>query len=704
MFPKGTGLGRDMAVSLFWIGAKIHWSWSRLRGARLSPLLMALMLLPGCGGGGAPSGNSTAHFLTAEATQDSTSFDVMTLSWATNVSVAEGFRLEGKVEGGAYQPLTQGLISLDFRSARITFDPSTPELTNFAFRITAVMQNQDLVQAETTFRRTLRPVYGVTVTHAPNFSGAEVTWSRNSDSRANGFRVEIREPGSAWQVVPGEVALAYGGSLGQWVPELRDGGAYELRVVPTFAGEAGFAWTINTRAPLLAPRALCATPSGGGFRLSWSNVSAGATGLKVVRRVRSAGEGSWGAEVVLATLGPGVSEYVDYAIPPGARYAYRIVATLEGAVDAPSTWMVAGTPSESLGGAFERAGLALGFKPALRDAEGAWIGSTWSWGQSQTRVRLMRSAPAAGFPRTIPFSPGATISDTGSLQLQAMPQGGLRVAGVESINYESPLSLRTLTSVNGAWRENPLHPIEGIGFSGKWGFDGQYCGGYLTSERRFGFLQTDGLQSPQAELLPAGWTQMSYGWWDRLPDGRPVGLIRVESGWALAIRSLQGDWSAQSLDGLAKVGSLVWDLRGFQVDSTGRIHAMFTQAPSDLRGRYLLLTPGQAPTVEDVPLVDELRWGTVYAMAATPSGGRLGFALLDDAGQLTVVVRDVDGRWSRSSGLVSGAQVNYRDPFLLCGFTSVGRFWVLHDEVETPEVFAEQGVFELLEESVRTTP
>jgi len=91
-------------------------------------------------------------------------------------------------------------------------------------------------------------------------------------------------------------------------------------------------------------------------------------------------------------------------------------------------------------------------------------------------------------------------------------------------------------------------------------------------------------------------------------------------------------------------------------------------------------------------------WGRVGAFAVTSDGSRLGFAIMDDAGELRTGTRAGNGAWILKTASVPDAKIDWVTPYLDCGFSPQGGFWILHTEVVHPPAANVDRYFELLEE------
>lgn len=671
---------------------------SRMRGA-LGVLVCLTLGILGCGGGGgaqaaAPVPPPVTIGLTA--TPDRTDFDRVVLTWMLPQGT-ETLRLEYRLEDGAYQGLADPPISSE--RLILTFAPGSPELMTFGFRLTALKAGQPLAQAETTYRRTLRPAQDTTWTTALAGEAVGFQWAKDPTSVATGFLLERMSETGGWTTVAPAVQVGTSRFVAGDMDASKEGDI-PYRVVPTYGSERGLAPVIVAAKPMRAPVDLSASPSGPGWDLSWTNRSKLATGLRVYRSDLPSGTLNWKEPVLLAELGPTQSRFQDPAPPEGTRVAYRVASVPPNPKgwESASAWCLPGGSDrlESLG--LTRRPLALPWFPLTRDLGGGWVG---------TRGAAMKGLPSQ--LTRIPDLPGF------SLQLPSLnpefyaspvycafpgPDGALDVGMVDSTgSTSSPLVVVGARWSAGAWRVRTFSISEGLSAS-RLGFgqDGTAMAATVDASWRRGFLRLAMDGSITQDLDPFSGRIARYMSPPRgTPTGEALVLVRFQNAWSLAIRAKEGTWTLQNLQEVDPAYQ-EYSCMDTTVDLAGNLHALFAlTGPGGFRVAYLRVAPGGSAVFEELGTGQEDAWGQVGSLAVSSDGQKVGWALMSDLGQLRTGLRIGSAAWVLRTSAVPDARIDYRSPFLLCGFRSDGRFWVLHDEVSHPTAETQSQYFELLE-------
>lgn len=672
-------------------------------------LLMAmagLVVLVGCGGGGGGQSSSPpapqTPTLTLRAQPDESNFDKLTLTWRYSASVvADGFQLEYQVDGSAYQPLLSELIPQIADTLYLTFDSTTPECHTFGFRLSAMRGMTALAQSEVVYRRSLRPVWNPALEVWPERDAVLATWRKDPSSIATGFVVERNDGLSGWLAVPGGVDGGDKIEIGCWDFSREEGRAYTYRIIPTLGTERGMATKVNVSMPTKGPDRLSASASGAGIRVGWTNRSTTATEVKVYRAFQGALESAWSEPVLVATLPATATSFQDAAPPQGIRLAYQVVATLPNWPSTPSAWCLAGGPTTVDGLGMSRSSPVLSWNPMARDADGAWLGLASLWGGPRYAKRIERFPNAAGYPMDVPLSFGNQDYPTHTASSQLWPDGTFDLQVTEQVGSFGALNIQVMRQSGGTWARRAFHADQGLLLGG---------GGFSRDGVFQAFTYLEGIKQGQFRFEPDGTVVQGLvpnlpigGKWGPFPtpSGAWVALAQDQTGWYLASRGLDGLWTFRLLPAIDPATYKAMDCLAVQADANGELHVLFANKISGgFRVDYVRVSPSVPEEVQTVfqGVAPGFGWGRGGVLAVTPDGSRQGFAIMDDVGELRIGVRVGSGSWALRTGFVPDARINWTVPFLACGFSPQGRFWVLHDEVAHPTGASQERYFELLED------
>ncbi len=350
-------------------------------------LWTALVLLLACsgggGGGGQPAATNTPTNL--KVTQGD-SFDKIQFDWTAPSDPGDGYEFEGKMGAGAFEKLHAGLMSPTWTSAYTFLNSSIPELTDFTFRIRTVKASVGSPYSnEASYRRTLKPVGSVFASF--NNSAVSVNWYTQS-TIAEGFRLERAEVSSSGAVGAYTAKGSFPLSVLQYSDlDLQEGKTYKYRVFATKGSEESIRTeSYSVSVPLLGPTNLSVESRIESLRLTWTNRSAMATALKVMR---SPGVDSTSFSTV-ATLSPTATDYLDAPLASG-YYTYR--------VDAVSVSNTVG--SSPVNGATLPTGSGLSFLPKIlnlpsgpalaMDGQGNWFAAQDKFQAFAIKVRQGRN-------------------------------------------------------------------------------------------------------------------------------------------------------------------------------------------------------------------------------------------------------------------------------------------------------------------------
>ena len=251
---------------------------------------------------------------------DPADFDHVTLSWTAAPGLAREYLVEARQVPHAFEALNGSRLGPETIGVIIEFDPATPELLDFEFRVRAEPGGTSNVVG---MHRGLRPPGTFWVWASDQPSAMQLQWV-NQSAAADAFVLErrsVRLDGteSPWAGIPLPFpADRYTDSdLVSW----RDGARLDYRLAAAHGNERSLWASVGTApSPLGAPLFTEASPIAGGVRLSFANTSAYATELIVERAAQS---GFPSAEI--ARLPVSATQYDDLTATPG-RYRYRLTA------------------------------------------------------------------------------------------------------------------------------------------------------------------------------------------------------------------------------------------------------------------------------------------------------------------------------------------------------------------------------------------
>jgi len=630
------------------------------------------------------------------ATPDAVDFNKASLAWNLPAT-SDGVQIEVQVDGAGYQSLAN--LPMGTSDLTVVFDPATPERHTFGFRVTALHISSVIAQAEASYRRSLRPALYPSSNPKPTSGAMGITWDKDATSVASGFVLERQSDTGAWMFAA-QGAQAYQGShFSAWDLSPVAEGEASYRIVPTFGDERGMPVVLRPRMPLLPPDQLAAAPAASGRRLSWVNQSRLATTLSIYRCAWGPADLTWTTPVLLGQVPATETGYSDPSSPATGRVAYQVVASLPGTGQTESNWCLAGGPSSLPDLGLTRSLPVLPFRPLLRDLDGAWMGFQLAEDPA-IPPRLMRTAAAAGFPLTVPFLVGgmypswsvaATLAPSGVLDLQMIESGPPSFG---------PVAVHGFRRSSSGWTSRTFTQASGLSFwSGGFLVDGTILAFSVDSNWQRGMLRLglDGTATLDSDLF-VGMTVRFMSPPAGTPTGECLTLIKGASDWVLGIRSTAGSWSLQAIPELDPAIFGDGTCRSVLLDATGTLHALFVSPVlGGYRYDYLRLRAGGLAELQSLGTGGSVT-GLVGQIAATADGQRVGFVLMDDAGQLSVGLRSGTGGWSLKAAAVPDAGLPVPAPFMQCGFRPDGRLWVLHSRVAHPFPVRFESYCELLEE------
>lgn len=657
-----------------------------------STLIALCLLVLGCGGGGTPTQIKPGIF---RAIQDSGDFNAVHLEWE-NIPRPDSFRLQARLDGAGYQG---GWAELPggTTQAGVFLRDDLPELTLIWFRLTRIVNGQPLEAYEASFQRTMRAASLIGVDFDPEGGTVGLRWKPEPPSIATQFKVERKADAGPWEPIGEVTTMDPDGSYSKTDSGLLDGIRYLYRVMPFSGSITGQAVQATCTTPVFAPVDLVVTRAGSqGPVLNWVNKSRTASGVRILRKDWAAG--AWGQEVVVGTVANSTSSFQDIGLVTADRLAYRVEAVKDQNLLSSSAWALWGGQNSLPELGLERGYLTLPDYPLLRDFEGAWIGAKYTWGHGPTKVQLLRTPAAPGFPLNLAFPAGSEYYTVLSLKLASSGPGSLDVAAVESVGSSFPINVQLHHARGGTWTHRAPEPRSGVlDIRGSFGGNGEFSARELKTDQTYGFLSIGPDGTLQQEDLPFASTTI-VGLWP-LPDRSILGLALSSAGWGTIRRVDEGNWTTEPVAGLtySELDRLV--LETSMVDLQGTLHALYSRWGLAGAEAYYLRKPfGGTAQLEVIYLDQPHNWGLVYSMAVSAEGDRVAVTKLDDVGLLQVATRGAGPGWVLKSHSLMDARVDSRLPFLMTGFRPDGRFWVLHSEVVSPGGEFPGAIFELLEE------
>ncbi len=310
----------------------------------LLPVLLAGWFLQ-CGGGSSGGGPASPAPPSLPVplhlrTESGSTFDELILRWDPVVEPVDGILLEARIGSEPFQPINTDPLSTAFTSVKLTFDSSFPEMVTVGFRArTRRGGDYSAYSTEATYTRGLRPVEWINAS-AIDGGGVLLQWNDRSQAATQVLieRAEVDGAGTpgAWVEV-GRFPMSPAKDLSEALPEGRfvKYRATNLSGVQTSVGLV----SSQIQIPLWAPVILKAEAAPEGIQVSWANRSKAATALEILR---APGWEYYSAEVTIATLGTGVTQYLDPS-PSMGYYRYRVKATLSAAAGSASASIQAAT-------------------------------------------------------------------------------------------------------------------------------------------------------------------------------------------------------------------------------------------------------------------------------------------------------------------------------------------------------------------------
>jgi len=250
----------------------------------------------------------------------SQSVSQINLSWMDNSANENGFYVERKTEGGAYQTIEQTEANVNTYS-----DEGLASLTTYYYRVRAFNDagesNYSNVVSASTQQPAPQAPSGLTV-NPVSASSLALDWDDNS-ANETGFIVERRSGSSG--------SFSRIDSLGADTSEYTDSGLqagslYQYRICAyNPGGESGYSNTAGGSTLEIIPQPpinlSATTQSAFSISLVWSDESNNESGFKIERSSVFAGPYS-----IIYTTGPNVQYYMNFGLVPSTEYFYRVTA------------------------------------------------------------------------------------------------------------------------------------------------------------------------------------------------------------------------------------------------------------------------------------------------------------------------------------------------------------------------------------------
>jgi hypothetical protein len=238
----------------------------------------------------------------------SNSITSINLNWQDNSNGEDGFKMERKVEGGSWEPLSILPASIT------TFEDHAFELnTTVYYRVNAFVGQHNSSYAEMNFNSTIQPPSNLQITQN-SITSVALTWQDNSNGES-GFKLERKYEGSNWEQITVSTANNY----------LDNSFLLNTQVYYRVCSYVGLFNSIFTEksfnSTIPPPTNLQITPNSlTSVTLSWQDNSNGEAGFIIDRKVNS---GAW--ELNYGSVGHNQVSFNDNNLNWQANdYVYRV--------------------------------------------------------------------------------------------------------------------------------------------------------------------------------------------------------------------------------------------------------------------------------------------------------------------------------------------------------------------------------------------
>jgi transcriptional regulator CtsR len=242
------------------------------------------------------------------------------LAWQRNSTNEDGFKIERAPDGTTFtQVATVGPGVTSYP------DVGLAALTTYYYRVRAYNRGGDSSYSNTVNATTTAPVPPAApsnlVATAVSSSQINLAWQRNSTNE-DGFKIERAPDGTTFT----QVATVGPGVTGYLDAGLTTLTTYYYRVrAYNRGGDSGYSNTVNATTSALAPPAapsnlVADTVSRSQINLTWQRNSTNEDGFKIERSLDGA------AFAQIATVGQGITTYLDTGLTASTQYYYRVRA------------------------------------------------------------------------------------------------------------------------------------------------------------------------------------------------------------------------------------------------------------------------------------------------------------------------------------------------------------------------------------------
>lgn len=612
----------------------------------LGPFL--LLLLCACGGNGDGTRGIQPPGGFAVTSAPLGNFYELEFTWTPPPGSVDGYNLQGSVGAGGFQALNTTLIPENTSGGTLDLDPSTPERTDFLFRIDAVKGSQTSGWAQAPFHLGIKPATFFSGTVEPALATIHLTWTANStvaDSLT--LRRTAFPPGA-----PATVTTLAPPALGATTyddTDLHENTTYDYLLTYNKGDESSAAADSGDMFyDLNAPEHLVVTTGASSANLTWTLTSALTSEIRVYRRTAAGSSPS--PSGVLTTLPAAAREYTDTGLTPGI-YTYEVDSyeATTGAEER-SGWVTACTQPAPLDGqTFQVQYTSMAWAPSIQpDAQGGWLLWPVAMGAASYGLELWTPSgstqqfytKAAGWLSEPPI-----LMDAGSQPHMAWVDEAYNLVHL----WRSTAGWQTETVATDAT------PFANQG--------GELAMPFLQApDGTLHLFYATGAPSQYMEAIrgTAGWTFQADPSLAKLsalaidPSGTLHGLQYGLAVGGLAqplilwSRAADGTWSSQQVPGGGTLSPAL-----FQVDGTGIFHFLFVK-PADASGPQGTVHVAQQAGVWSQPEVltsespQALSGEPPMYLSVCPLDQRVFFSSNFPEGTV-VFARDPDGAWSSTT-------------------------------------------------------
>jgi hypothetical protein len=661
---------------------------------------LALLFFVACSGGGGTGGGALSAGIqppTQFAAKQSDNYYQVLLTWTASPSTIDGYDLSGAVGSGPYSQIGTGLIPSDVIGGLLTLDPTTPEDTNFQFRICAQQGTNRSDYAQTSYHLGIYPATMFVGDVDPRQQQINLTWVRNSviaDAVVLQRAVGSNPASLDYSTLP----MADLTATSYVDTDIQDGNVYNYQIYYRKGSEASSAATcLNVYYSLASPGNLAVATGTSSATLTWVPRSTQATELRVYRKAGFLGVSA--GDTPIATLPPTSTTYTDQGLAQGI-YSYCVASydnkngNLQMSPMVPAIMQPSALGSSTFQADFQ----LLPSAPWLQqDASGNWLAwpvlqtdrsyglLTWTNGSSSCQeFGAVDLTSTPGILMDTSFQPHLAFDLEPAGTSESLVHGWRDNAGWHSEVVEQGRCYSTLVRSDFTFLQAPdgtLHLLYGAlpGSSGTLhGVDAvRGPGGWTLTEdpqlfafEKFALDSTGNLLAVKVDISP-GASSSTLELWTRAADG---------------------SWSSEAIPEVVVPAAEDSSLIQFQVGSDGTIH-LITDVSSDYPGGpgtvYLARRSGVWSSPEWIAPTSPAITVDTRQMTICPSNQSIYFAENLSQG-LVLFNRPPAGSWQSVLLVPAGP---YQLPFWQ-GLSAAGKFYLATRPPESPTgaavIFTEQ--------------